>query len=69
MAAKHKNEFYKDLAGEWRWRLKSQNGNTIMDSSEGYANKEDCYEAAYNSFADANDIILGMVEALRDAHD
>ena len=33
---------YKDGKGEWRWRLKSANGNTIADSGEGYKNKADC---------------------------
>lgn len=35
-------EYYKDDIGEWRWRLKSSNGNTIADSGEGYKNLEDC---------------------------
>lgn len=32
---------YKDRAGEWRWNLKSTNGNIIADSGEGYINKAD----------------------------
>lgn len=32
----------KDRAGEWRWNLKSNNGNIIADSGEGYKNKSDC---------------------------
>ena len=35
-------EFYRDKAGEWRWRLKSSNGNIIAESGEGYKNKTDC---------------------------
>ena len=33
---------YKDNAGEWRWHLKSANGQIIADSGEGYVNKQDC---------------------------
>ena len=36
---------YKDTRGEWRWRLKSANGNTLADSGEGYKNKQDCIHA------------------------
>jgi uncharacterized protein YegP (UPF0339 family) len=35
-------EMYKDKAGEWRWRLKVDNGNIIADSGQGYVNKADC---------------------------
>lgn len=34
--------FYKDLANEWRWKVKAANGNVIGDSSEGYKNFKDC---------------------------
>ena len=37
MAAKF--ELYKDKAGEYRWRLRHQNGNIIADSGEGYTTK------------------------------
>jgi uncharacterized protein YegP (UPF0339 family) len=46
---------YKDKNGEWRWRLKSPNGNTIADSGEGYKNKADC-EAG-----------IGLVKGSKDA--
>ena len=29
-------ELYKDVAGEWRWRLVAANGKIIADSGEGY---------------------------------
>ncbi len=35
-------ELYRDAAGEWRWRLRVQNGQVIADSAEGYARREDC---------------------------
>ena len=37
MAAKF--ELYEDKAGEYRWRLRHQNGNIIADSGEGYTSK------------------------------
>jgi uncharacterized protein len=33
-------EVYQDRAGEYRWRLRHQNGNVIADSGEGYKTKE-----------------------------
>lgn len=35
-------ELYKDHAGQWRWRLRSQNGNVIADSAESYVHRSDC---------------------------
>jgi uncharacterized protein YegP (UPF0339 family) len=40
MAAKV--EIYKDTKGEFRWRLKSANGQTIATGGEGYASKSGC---------------------------
>lgn len=34
-----KFELYKDRAGEYRWRLRYQNGDIIADSGEGYKTK------------------------------
>jgi uncharacterized protein YegP (UPF0339 family) len=28
--------YYRDTAGEWRWRLVAANGNLIAESGEGY---------------------------------
>ncbi|QDT72744.1 YegP family protein [Lacipirellula limnantheis] len=36
-------QVYADGVGEWRWRLKADNGNVLADSGEGYAKKIDCY--------------------------
>lgn len=38
-------ELYRDAGGEWRWRLRVQNGNVIADSGEGYVRREDCENA------------------------
>ena len=35
-------EIYRDTRGEWRWRFKAKNGETIAVSSEGYVRKIDC---------------------------
>ncbi len=32
-------EIYKDAAGEFRWRLKSGNGQNIASSGEGFSSK------------------------------
>jgi len=34
--------FYRDKAGEWRWRLKATNGRIVADSGEGYQRLRDC---------------------------
>lgn len=33
-------ELYEDKAGQYRWRLRHDNGNVIADSGEGYASKQ-----------------------------
>jgi uncharacterized protein YegP (UPF0339 family) len=35
-------EIYKDHTGDWRWRLRAQNGNVIAESGEGYRHRPDC---------------------------
>lgn len=39
---------YQDKAGEWRWNVKSANGEIVAASTEGYANKQDAI-ANYDS--------------------
>ena len=34
-----KFEIYKDAKGEYRWRLKSANGQNIANGDEGYTSK------------------------------
>jgi uncharacterized protein len=38
-------EVYKDKAGEFRWRLRTQNRNVIATSGAGYGAKRDCLAA------------------------
>jgi uncharacterized protein YegP (UPF0339 family) len=35
-------EMYRDSTGEWRWRLRHQNGQVMAESGEGYKRREDC---------------------------
>jgi len=39
-ASKATVEMYEDKAGDYRWRLRHDDGNIIADSSEGYASKQ-----------------------------
>ena len=36
---------YKDDAGEWRWRLRANNGRILADSGEGYKRRHDMDKA------------------------
>lgn len=35
-----KLEYYQDLLGEWRWRVKAGNGEVIGAANEGYKSKQ-----------------------------
>ncbi len=35
-------EYYKDKAGQWRWRMRAANNKVIGTAHEGYKNKKDC---------------------------
>jgi len=65
-------ELYEDAGGEWRWRLRHQNGNVIADSGEGYASKSgarDAIERAreYGPEADVLDAHPAAFEVYEDA--
>jgi uncharacterized protein YegP (UPF0339 family) len=36
-------ELYTDASNQWRWRLRTPNGNIVADSAEAYHNKADCH--------------------------
>jgi uncharacterized protein YegP (UPF0339 family) len=40
-----KLEIYKDNSGEFRWRLKSSNGQSIANGGEGFKEKRSCLES------------------------
>jgi uncharacterized protein YegP (UPF0339 family) len=39
---------YKDSAGNYRWRLKSANGQTVASSGEAFASRANAVRAAEN---------------------
>jgi uncharacterized protein YegP (UPF0339 family) len=38
-------EMFKDIHGQFRWRLRAANGRSIAVSGEGYNNRTDCLAA------------------------
>ena len=54
---------FKDIAGEWRWTRKSSNGRIVADSSEGYANKDDCVTMAMRINKATEFLVDGVVIA------
>lgn len=42
----HRLEIFKDRKGEWRWRLRSRNGNITSGPQEGYARRGAATRAA-----------------------
>lgn len=45
MMSKAEAEFYQDKAGEWRWRVRDNNGEIIDAASEGFSSR---VKAEYN---------------------
>ena len=48
-------ELYEDKAGNYRWRLRHDNGNIIADSGEGYASKQKAKQGIESVRANAPD--------------
>lgn len=48
MERKPKFVLYTDKAGEHRWRLVDTNGRGIADSSEGYVDRNNVFDAVKN---------------------
>lgn len=40
-----KFQYYQDKRGEWRWRLRANNGEIVANSGEGYQTKAGCLKA------------------------
>jgi uncharacterized protein YegP (UPF0339 family) len=38
-------EFYRDMMGLYRWRLRAPNGKIIADSGESYKDENECRKA------------------------
>lgn len=56
-------EYYKDTAGEWRWRLVHDNGNITGKSPDGYKNKQDMLDVLENIQRAISVGIVPIVEA------
>lgn len=54
-------DFYRDEAGEHRWRITAPNGNRIAAATEGYARKV----GALRNFARVGRAIAAYLESLR----
>jgi uncharacterized protein YegP (UPF0339 family) len=55
-------ELYEDNRGEYRWRLRHDNGNIIADSGEGYSSKSgarDAIERVQGYAPEANILDIG----------
>lgn len=46
-------DIYEDSFGKWRWRAKSNNGDILADSGQGYADKSYAKELATKLFSEA----------------
>ena len=55
MANNDVTEFYKDKAGEWRWRRRAGNGRIVGASTEGYENKRDAIANAVRNGSTLNE--------------
>lgn len=56
-----KVQFYRDDAGEWRWRyICHENGKTLGESGEGYKNLTDAETAARRMF-DPQRVVYALV--------
>ena len=60
MAAKF--EIYQDKKGEYRWRLKSGNGQNIANGGEGYTSKDGCLNGINAVKRDSPDAEIKEVE-------
>ena len=65
-------ELYEDSAGEYRWRLRHDNGNIIADSGEGYSSKSGAKDAIervkqYGRDAPALDVTSSAFEVYEDS--
>lgn len=61
-------EIYKGSNGEWRWRLRVQNGNVVADSGEGYAHRHDCERGIELVKASASAIVVDMSAKIASTH-
>jgi len=56
--AKAKYEIYRDVAGEWRGRLRTTNGRLVLASGEGYKRKGDVRKIAEKYISEDVEIVM-----------
>jgi uncharacterized protein YegP (UPF0339 family) len=56
-------QVYQDRAGEWRWRLRSANGQIVADSAEGYTRRRDVERAIETTLRTAGQAVIALQEA------
>jgi uncharacterized protein YegP (UPF0339 family) len=61
-ASTAKFEVYKDKAGDYRWRLRTQNKQVIASSGEGYSSKQSCLDGIESVKKNAADAAVEEVE-------
>jgi uncharacterized protein YegP (UPF0339 family) len=44
--------FFTDKVGEWRWNRKSENGEVVSESGEGYVNLQDAVKQVVDQFGE-----------------
>ena len=57
-------QIYVDNSGEWRWRLRAENGRILADSGEGYHNRQDCWNVVELIKDSAEFAIMEVVDSL-----
>jgi len=62
-ASQHTIERYADDGGEYRWRLRHQNGNIIADSGEGYSGRYERDRGLLTAIYEATDPRTAIVES------
>ncbi|WP_205596747.1 HVO_2922 family protein [Halostella salina] len=51
--SKARFELYRDRAGDWRWRLRHDNGNVIADGGQGYSSRRNAEQGLRSVQANA----------------
>lgn len=58
-------QFYKDQAGEWRWRVYSANGEIVSTASEGYVRRIDAEHGAALTMIGITEAALQAVQTAK----
>jgi len=55
-------ELYEDRTGEYRWRLRHDNGNVIADSGQGYASRQKARQGIESVRENARDAEISVAD-------